>query len=246
VSDTDERIGIGIQDYWDANISAAKLKDPRIDIIVLSSSGSPRLWMQNIGTISSRYDNFYLLKRDNQQYLLPFKFKDHKTCKNEKIIIQSLENNAKQFIKYYKKISEFEFDILNNYKSTRAWYGNELPSSSKKQLRQNGVLFAKDKGFASYGPYVNLRNGKYKIKIFYSLINKNTKSDNFLEIGCLSNDNKFKILKSINLRIGYGEVSELLINSSEQDNCFKGYEARSYIDNESNIYINRLVIEKVN
>ncbi len=245
LKDKDQRIGIGIQDYWDANISAAKLKDPRIDIVVLSPSGSPRLWMQNIGTLNSRYDNFYLLKKDNQKYLLPFKFKNYKTCKNVGIEIQELKNNAKDFIEYYSKISEFEFDILTNYKNTLYWYGNELPSSSREQLKQNGVLFAKNKGFASHGPYVKLGNGKYKVKIFYSLINNNTLSDNFLEIGCLSKDKQFKKLKSNNLNIGNGEVTELLIKSSKKDNCLQGYEARSYIDNGSSIYINRLVIEKI-
>ncbi|WP_269609286.1 hypothetical protein [Prochlorococcus marinus] len=245
LTEKDTRIGIGVQDYWDANISAATLKDPRIDIVVLNASGSPKLWMQNIGTLSSRYDNFYLLSKDNQKYLLPFKFKDYKICKDNRIVIKSLNNNAKDFIEYYSKISKFEFDILRNYKNTRSWYGNQLPSSSREQLKQNGVLFAKNKGFASYGPYVNLGNGKYKIKIFYSLINNNNLSNNFLEIGCLSKDKKFKNLKSINMSIGYGEITELLINSSKKDNCSQGYEARSYIDNGSSIYINRLVIEKI-
>tara|TARA_Y100001968_G_scaffold305445_1_gene321293 strand:- start:478 stop:2406 length:1929 start_codon:yes stop_codon:yes gene_type:complete len=245
LTEKDTRIGIGIQDYWDANISAARLKDPRIDIVVLSASGSPRMWMQNIGTLSSKYDNFYLLSKDNQEYLLPFNFKDYKICKDNRLVIKSLNNNAKDFIEYYSKISKFEFDILRNYKNTRSWYGNQLPSSSREQLKQNGVLFAKNKGFASYGPYVNLGNGKYKIKIFYSLINNDNLSNNFLEIGCLSKDKKFKHLKSINMSLGYGEVTELLINSSKKDNCSQGYEARSYIDNGSSIYINRLVIEKI-
>ena len=246
LAENEKRIGVGIQDYWDANISAATLKDPRIDIVVLSPSGSPRLWMQNIGTLSSRYDNFYLLTKDNQKYFLPFKSKEYKICKNDAIVIHSLKNKAKDFIEYYSKISEFEFDILTNHKNTRSWYGNQLPSSSREQQRQNGVLFAKNQGFASYGPYTNLGHGKYKIKFFYSLMNNNPLSNNFLEIGCLSKDKKFKILKSINLSIGLGEVTELLINSSRKDNCSQGYEARSYIDHGSSIYINRLAIEKIN
>ncbi len=242
--DTEERVGIGILNYWDSNINFIRIPDKKIDLVELRPDGSPRLWMQNIGTSKSKYDNFYLLLRKDQKFLSPFELKIHKVCNDPNLEIYSFGKNTGNFIQYYKNFSKFYWSMLFNSKEKSIYMGSDLPSTTKS-LRNKPTLLSINPGYAHYGPYINLKPGRYNADIFYSFINNDKKQIPDIEVGCLTKENTFNKLNKQKLIEGKGIKKNLTFNVSKNDNCKLEYEVRTFINKGQKMYINYLVINKI-
>lgn len=243
IKDSYQRVGIGIQDYWDSNLNSVKILSKKIDLVQLLPDGSPTLWMQNLATSRSKYNDFYLLIKKNQKFLLPFDLRIHKICEDPEFIIYSLGNETNYFIEYYRNLSEFHWSMLTNTKKKKIFMGAQLFSNSES-LRHDRMLLSKNSGYAHYGPYSNLKPGNYKAEIFYSFINNVKNNIPDIEVGCVSKNNIFKRINSKKLIEGKGIKQSLIFNTSETDNCKLGYEVRTFINDGQKIYINYLVIDE--
>ena len=122
--------------------------------------------------------------------------------------------------------------------------GSDLPSTTES-LRNKPTLLSINPGYAHYGPYINLKPGKYNADIFYSFINNDKKKIPDIEVGCLTKENTFNKLNKKKLIEGKGIKENLIFNVSENDNCKLGYEVRTFINKGQKMYINYLVINKI-
>jgi len=239
----DQRVGVGILNYWDSNYNSVRTYDKRIDYVELSPDGSPRLWMQNLATKNSKYDNFYLVFKKDQKFLLPFETYLLNECEDKNTAIYSFKQGSKEFIDYYKSLSEFYWSLLFNTKEKIIYWGSNLPSTSKS-LRENRMLLASDFGWAHYGPYINLKPGEYNVNLFYSFNSEKDNNIPSVEVGCITRNDEFYQISQKKLIRGNGIMENLIVNISRNDNCGKGYEVRTFLQNGQKMFINYLVIEK--
>ena len=241
---TDLRVGVGIQDYWDANIGAVQLKDSRIDLVVMNLDGSPRLWMQNIGTMSSKYNDFYLVKKNNQEYIFPHNTSLLANCENSALKIYKLDDNKHDFVEYYKKISDFKLKKLNNHRNLKHWPGHKFTSTTGVTNKYWKLITTRGKGIL-YIPKFDLNPGKFRLRLLYSLMPTKIDSKVYIETVCVKNKQILMTYAKSSLKNGLANTEELTFNISNNKKCEGKYQVIITVDGDQILYVNDLMINRL-
>ncbi|WP_269616329.1 hypothetical protein [Prochlorococcus marinus] len=240
---TDKRVGVGIQDYWDANINAVQLNDPRIDLVVMNLDGSPRLWMQNIGTMESIYNDFYLLTKNNQDYIIPHVKYLFGKCKDSSLKLYHLDNKN-DFVDYYKKISEYNLKKLKNHRNIKQWRGDKFISSIALSNKFWGLIVTEGKGIL-YIPSIDLNPGRYRLRLFYSLLLNGNDNKSSIQITCVNSNPINNELANSTLETGIANTKELIFDIPRTPRCDGKYQVIINVSGDEKLYVNDLIINTI-
>ena len=189
----------GVANYWDSRGVSYKTTN-NFFILPISDDATPHYWMSSLGPLkhSQRYNfdyyNFAILYKANvsNQFnintstigkLLP-KPSETFNCDDREIWIYkdlSLNKYVKEkinkFLTLEQRTEEFDFNIDNLPNQTGRVNGSE-------KIAVQGIDRA---GYLSYGPYIRLPKGKYRIKIKY----QSNSEKNYWDIGRFNDSSKF-------------------------------------------------------
>ena len=255
-------IVLGVQSLWDGNVTEVLL-GKNIDVMVMESGGSPKLWMQNIPTVQSKHRYFYLATRDDQKYLLPFAPEKKIKCKNGVWTLSHYGSKNSDVAHFIYTLSEHMWSILMNlpnqiHHRRGSWLSSQVAEKSDYVLKSkvpgwtqgswlssqvgekaDYVLKSKGPGWAHRESYLGLSAGPYKAILFYSFL-ESAGDKPITEIGCVTNSGNFLQLTSSSLKAGAGQKLILTFEVSALNSCKSGYEVRTWIDEGSVMFINYL------
>ena len=242
--DSEERVSIGVINYWNANITKVQVPDKKIDILNLSPDGGAKIWMQNIPTSDSIINRFYLAIKNDEKTLFPITAQATLSCSGNQWSLLDYGSDKQLAIDFVKSLSSHLSSRLEIHTPKGIWFGNWLPSTAKHQ-KVHGASKSQGPGYAHFGPYVTLKEGFYYSEIFYSLQSSSLNSKVKLEVGCINKEEVFHEIATTELSQGYGLTAKIDFATSRADNCSEGYEIRTWIDEGSTMYLNHLTIAKV-
>ena len=242
--DSEERVFIGVINYWNANPTRVQVPDKKIDILNLSHGGGARMWMQNIPLSDSIIDRFYLAVKNDEKNLFPITSQAALSCSGNQWSLLDYGSDKQLAVDFVKSLSSHLSSRLEIHTPKGLWFGNWLPSTAEHQ-KANYASKSQGPGYAHFGPYVTLKEGFYYSEIFYSLQSSSLNNKVKLEVGCLNKEEVFHEIATTELSQGYGLTAKIDFAASRADNCSHGYEIRTWIDEGDIMYLNHLTIAKV-
>ena len=242
--DSEERVSIGVLNYWNANITRVQVPDKKIDILNLSLDGGAKIWMQNIPTSDSIIDRFYLAIKNDEKHLFPITSQAALSCSGNQWSLLDYGSDKQLAVDFVKSLSSHLSSRLEIHTPKGLWLGNWLPGTAKHQ-KVHGASKSQGPGYAHFGPYVTLKEGFYYSEIFYSLQSSSLNNKVKLEVGCINKEEVFHEIATTELSQGYGLTAKIDFAAGRADNCAHGYEIRTWIDEGDIMYLNHLTIAKV-
>lgn len=242
----------GVSTYWLGRGVSHYLKN-RQQIVPIFSTGAPYFWMSTLGPFlhPKKYNhisyNFVILYN---KLIEPFGLNAENIIKNfpKPSHIYACTGSGTQVWVYQdnsldKMINTRIRTLLTEVNSQGIFSGAILPGIIGHIEGATRVANEQDKaGFLTYGPYVYLKHGRYKIQLDYTAQSNSNRSIGRLEIGQFSNN--LNILHQENLYPGSTHQRLSVIIPVPWDGL-KSFEVRTYFSGSGQLRIHSLEITKI-
>lgn len=246
----------GVADYWLAR-GVSQLMPNKTPIVAVTNNLSPYFWMSSIGPMirvnvyPKRRYNFAIIHNSEHGFvsdftpqtigkLLPIDHSVH-FCKDTTVQVWVYQSDDLDLM---IKSAQNQFIYRENLTNKMQLFGANLPGLTGKMrgLDRTAKSPVDKPGFLTFGPYIDLKGGRYRVVVTYTSKDNSGIPSGYVELGRFNIPKPIVLHKTDTVRDSDG-VASFVFDVPESG--FPQFEARTWFAGEGELTVHTLEITKL-